>query len=164
MRERTLDDLCTPRYVLDLVERVGEIGLDPCSNRWSIVPARVKLDIDEGRDGLSTAWKEILADGELVFCNPPYGRGQMPRWAEKIAAEAADGCEIIALVRGDWSTGWWHTLRESADAVCYWRGRVRFLGGAQGSGTFASALFYFGARPHLFAHVFAPVGDVRVIQ
>src|SRR5690606_1116683 len=67
VRERTLDDLCTPRYVLDLVERVGEIGLDPCSNRWSIVPARVKLDIDEGRDGLSTAWKEILADGELVF-------------------------------------------------------------------------------------------------
>lgn len=163
MRERTLDDLCTPRYVLDLVERVGEIGLDPCSNRWSIVPARVKLDIDEGRDGLSTAWKEILADGELVFCNPPYGRGQMPRWAEKIAAEAADGCEIIALVRGDWSTGWWHTLRESADAVCYWRGRLRFDGGSRGAGTFPSAVFYFGLYAYTFAAAFHGAGDVRVL-
>lgn len=40
MGERTNDDLNTPEWILDLVRRMGPIGLDPCSNRWSTVGAR----------------------------------------------------------------------------------------------------------------------------
>lgn len=163
MRERTLNDLCTPEVVLDRVRQMGPIALDPCSNPWSKVGADIALDGTEGRCGLAADWMKLAAGG-LVFCNPPYGRGCMGPWSEKIATEAQKGVEIIALVKGDWSTHWWRRLREHARAICYWHGRIRFEGGQHGSGNFASALFYFGARPTLFATVFAPVGDVRVIQ
>lgn len=163
MRERTNDDLCTPEVVLERVRMMGPIRLDPCSNSWSTVGAEVRLDGEHGRCGLSHSWHQ-LARGGLVFVNPPYGRGHLRAWVQKIAEEAQKGTEIIALVKGDHSTEWWRTLRKHARAICYWDGRIPFEGGKHGSGNFASALFCFGPRPHLFAHIFCEVGDVRVLR
>lgn len=162
MRERTNNDLCTPEEVLALVWQLGPIALDPCSNPWSTVGAQFRLDGEQGRCGLLADWHE-LAEGGLVFVNPPYGRGHMRAWAAKIADEAARGCEILALVKGDHSTEWWRTLRKHTRAICYWDGRISFEGGSHGSGNFASSLLYFGPRPYLFCHVFQDAGDVRVM-
>lgn len=162
-RERTTNDLCTPPAVLDAVRRMGPIILDPCSNPWSTVGAAVAWDgANETVDGLLRWWSD--AGEGIVFCNPPYGRGCMPRWADKVVAEARRGCEIVMLVKGDFSTDWWDALREEAAAIGYWRGRISFLGGAHGSGNFASALIYLGQRPHLFAHAFGDRADVRVLR
>lgn len=162
LRERTSDDLCTPKIVLDAVERVGSIGLDPCSNEWSIVPARKALSIDRGEDGLETPWVSLVARGELVFVNPPYSGG-LDRWARKIMFEVARGCEVVALVRGDWSTRWWRQMLARADAVAYWFGRIRFLGGGYSAGTFASALIYYGPRRMAFRRALEPHADVRLM-
>lgn len=173
-RRQTNDDLCTPQVVIDAVLRIDDITLDPCSNRWSQVPARIRLDGRQGRCGLEADWAELtgverarrVAGGvpRLVYCNPPYGRGHMARWAEKIAAEADGGCEIVALVKGDHSTAWWRLLRDRVRVICYWDGRISFEGGAHGSGNFASALLYFGRRPYRAADAWASCGDVRVIR
>lgn len=158
MRERTNNDLNTPEWILDLVRMLGPIELDPCSNPWSKVDAKRSFDIDRGEDGLALPWGQ-----GLVFVNPPYGRGHMDKWASKIKEEGMDGTEIVALVKGDFSTEWWKILRECADAICYLNQRVSYDGGKFGSGNFPSSLFYFGRKKHLFAYIFEHKGDVRLL-
>ncbi|HEY0838856.1 MAG TPA: DNA N-6-adenine-methyltransferase [Vulgatibacter sp.] len=166
-RQRTNNDLCTPAVVLDLVRQLGRIALDPCSNPWSEVGAGMTLDgtmLEE--DGLLADWGECvkMGGGGLVFVNPPYGRGELPKWADKIASEArVDDLEIVALVPASTDTRWWDVLRREATAIAYWCGRLKFGGGDHGAGTFGSAAFYFGKRRFLFAHLFDPHADVRVI-
>jgi len=163
-RIRTNNDLNTPAWLIVRVEQIEPIALDPCSNPWSKVGALRRLQgSGPGDDGLTADWLQDGMGG-LVFVNPPYGRGHMRQWAQKIANEARAGCEIIALVKGDFSTAWWRTLRGEAAAIGYVRERIAFEGGEHGSGNFASALFYFGPRAHLFAHMFADVADVRVLR
>lgn len=161
MRDRTSNDLCTPGDLLALVRMVSPIALDPCSNPWSQVGAL--LAFDEDSDGLAQPWAELTAGKGQAYVNPPYGRGHMEKWAGKIAVEAQRGCEITALVKGDFSTGWWDTLRRYAAGICYLEGRPAFEGGESGSGKFASAMFYFGRSRYLFAHVFEHRGDVRLL-
>lgn len=163
MRERTNNDLNTPLVVLERVRKVGPIILDPCSNPWSITNALIVRDGYEKGCGLEADWL-ALSNGGLVFVNPPYGHGQMKQWAEKIAHEAKRGCEIIAIVKGDFSTQWWGIVREDATAICYWSKRIKFGGGAHSAGTFASAVFYYGDRPLVFETAFSDVGDVRLIE
>ncbi|HWV38839.1 MAG TPA: DNA N-6-adenine-methyltransferase [Vulgatibacter sp.] len=163
MRERTTDDLCTPRIVIDALRPLGPITLDPCTNQWSTVSAKKKLDGSPGFCGLSANWRELAARG-LVFVNPPYGRGQMPLWSRKATLEAARGCEIVMLVKGDHSTDWWRVLRADAKAIAYWNDRISFDGGPHGCGNFASALFYFGGRAKLFERSLAAHADIRVLR
>lgn len=149
---------CTPKNVLDAVSEFngGEpIGLDPCSNERSIVDARTTWNFDGevGIDGLAQEW----CGHGLVFVNPPYG-DELSLWMRKIRLEAANGVEIIALVPSRTDCGWFQ-LAWRAPAICFWKGRLRFLG-APSSAPFPSALLYFGERVYRFADVFSSNGHV----
>jgi hypothetical protein len=61
-----------------------------------------------------------------VWLNPPYGRG-MERWVRKMV-EHRDGL-MLTMVRTD--TAWWQLAAEEADAVCFLRGRVKFVPGRE---------------------------------
>lgn len=162
-RQRTNDDLCTPPLVTEALKPLGPIALDPCSNPWSPVSAKKKLDGSPRSCGLTVNWRELAGRG-LVFVNPPYSRGQMPLWSRKATLEAARGCEIVMLVKGDHSTDWWRVLRADARAIAYWNDRISFLGGDHNSGNFASAIFYFGGRAKVFEWALATHADVRVLR
>lgn len=160
--QQTGDHFGTPTDVLVVVEEFAPIALDPCSNCWSIVRARVSLDgSSPEQDGLLADWHK-LARGGLVYVNPPYSRGSMTKWTQKVLEEAAAGTEIVLLTKSDHSTKWWKRLRGAAGAICYWSERIAFLGASHGA-AWPSALWYFGRKPHLFAHVFAQAGDVRIL-
>lgn len=169
-RVRTKNDLNTPQHALDPVRQLGPIVLDPCSNQWSTVGALLSWDGSYPQvDGLANEWVKHLVELKLsgtIFVNPPYGRGHMTKWADKIIAEARQlpsVLRIIALVNCDTSTSWWTKLISRANAVAYWRGRITFDGGAHGGGLRASACFYYGTEPHLFAHHFSSRADVRLM-
>jgi hypothetical protein len=157
------DDWQTPACVLERVRRVAPIGLDPCTRssnpvgarRFSVAAGAAEEDPEDLVDGLAQSWSGIVEPGELVYVNPPYSRGCLAAWTSKCREEARAGCEIIALVLCDTSTKWWHEMDPAA--VCYWRGRLRFLG-APAPATFPSALVYWGARPHHFANSLASAG------
>jgi phage N-6-adenine-methyltransferase len=141
-------DWQTPDNVLELVREFGRgvISLDPCTVADNPTGALRYYTPDS--DGLSQPW-----DGPgLVFCNPPYGRELGP-WAWKMRTEATKGAEIIGLVPARTDTRWWHDYVASADAVLFWRGRLKFKG-ASASAPFPSALPYWGPRPDHFAYVF----------
>lgn len=159
------DDYCSPTVVIVSLRKLGRIALDPCSNKHSIVPARVKLTRKRRSEAgsLAVAWLPYCYGG-FAYVNPPYGR-VMPLWAEKIVHEYKSGCEIVALVAARVDTRWWDTMIEHATAVCYWRGRITFVG-RPGNGQpakFPSAVLYFGPRVGAFCKAFGDRGRTYAI-
>lgn len=155
MTDRKGDGWQTPDHVLDRVRLVAPIKLDPCTYRDNPTGAEYIRTIDCDPDGLATEWHTF---GGLVFCNPPYGRGFMRDWSAKIVGEAALGCEIVSLVRGDPSTSWAHAMLRSCALVCF-PPRLRFKG-ATGSPDFANMLVYHGENGAAFRSAFEDLGPI----
>jgi hypothetical protein len=88
-----------------------------------------------------------------VWCNPPYS--EIAAWSRKFALESRrEGVElIVALVKGDTSTEWWHEHILEADHLCFVDRRLAF-GGSSSSATFASHVAVYGeAPPALLRHL-----------
>lgn len=144
-------DWRTPDNVLDLVRHVGHIVLDPATDEDNPVGATHHL----WSGGLEFPWGTYRG---LVYCNPPYGRA-LPAWAQKIASEGSLGTEVVALLPARTDTRWWQDHVVTAHALCFWRGRLRFVG-APASAPFPSAVAYWGHRRGRFCGVFSPHGWV----
>lgn len=91
--------------------------LDPCSpgaGHW--VPcSRFYTKRD---DGLTQPWFG------LVFMNPPFGaRNAHVPWLEKFLKHSAG----IAIVRAYTSAGWFHQHAVKAHAMCFPRGKTKFV-------------------------------------
>lgn len=144
------DDWQTPQVVLRAVEKLGRIDFDPCSTKQNPVGATVFLT--EAENGLKTPWM-----GGLIFVNPPYG-AQVRKWAQKCTMEAARGNkEIVLLTAARPGTRWYQSALRTAAGVCFWSGRITFVG-AEHPAPFDSSLMYWGPRWHYFAHVMSPFG------
>lgn len=138
----------TPRVVLDALEPLGPIALDPCSNGTSIVGARVAWTLAD--DGLASSWAACIARTKprgFVYVNPPFN--ELDVWIARCAQEASAGCEVVALVPNRPDTAWMAGALESGATRGDWRGRVRFIG-ATNSAPFPIALLYWGPRVELF--------------
>jgi hypothetical protein len=157
-------DWCTPEALLVRIRQFAPIGLDPCSNECSIVGATTEWTLRE--NGLARPW----AGHGLVFVNPPYSRETVTAWVAKCASEGA-GTDIIGLLPARTDTRWWQRYcaprkalagGPGSAAVCFLRGRLRFLGAPQ-SATFPSALVYWGQqRVEDFIRVVEPIGQLWV--
>lgn len=149
------DDWCTPECVLERVRAVGTIALDPCTSSLNPAGATYALTADD--DGLQAKWLLEGGGTGLVYVNPPYS--QMKAWAAKIAEESAR-CEIVSLIAARPDSRWFDELVwQTAGAVCFWKGRLRFVG-AEHSAPFPSAVVYHGPRVRRFERAFADVGRV----
>lgn len=121
----------TPSSILDLVyEFFGEKGvtLDPCSNE-GIPNVRADQYFTKEDNGLEQEWKGN------VFCNPPYGKNEIPAWVNK--ALNSDAITLL-LVPSRTSNKWWTDLE--ACPVCFVRGRLKFVG-ADNCAPFPSVIF-----------------------
>jgi site-specific DNA-methyltransferase (adenine-specific) len=130
----------TPPEILDLVERVAPIGFDPCP-------------INPTFDGLKEPWH----GRGLAYINPPYGRA-IAEWTEKAAwVGSTFDTEIVMLIPARTDTIWWQRHIVHADAIAFWRGRIRFVGAAHGA-PFPSAFPYWGPHADRFCQVFDEYG------
>lgn len=127
------DDWQTPECVLERVRRVGPIELDPCADANRPL-GHANFTVED--DGLQRFWPI-----GLVYVNPPYS--QLRKWLAHCAARGTTGAEIIALVPARTDTRAWHESATTARAVCFWRGRLRFVG-ALHPAPFPSAVLYWG--------------------
>lgn len=144
----------TPDEVLELVRKVGRIGLDPCTTEAN--PCDAETWFFPGQeDGLKADWcRYVMFDGtEVVYVNPPYGRG-IRRWIQKCCDESKRGAEIVALVPSRTDTAWFRNAWDHSSSACFWQSRIVFRG-AEAGAPFPSAVFYWGPKPYLFAHVFS---------
>jgi phage N-6-adenine-methyltransferase len=142
----------TPQIIIEaVIECLGEIDLDPCSNKGKPnVPAAQHYTVAD--DGLRKQWLG------KVYMNPPYGR-EISEWVSKLCQEhkAGNTAEAIALVPARTDTKWWSMLRDYP--ACFVSGRLKF-GSAENSAPFPSALFYLGENIESFFYAFCHVGDV----
>ena len=124
-------DWCTPVKYVNAVRDVfgGEITLDPCSNKWSIVGADVEYQLPH-TDGLRESW-----DFPTIYVNPPYGADKMAgtsirHWLSRCAeAHRRHDSEVLALVPVATNTRHWKEyVWGNATAVCFlYDTRLRFL-------------------------------------
>lgn len=167
-------DWCTPQKYVSAVREVfgGEISLDPCSNKWSIVQAETSYQLPE-RDGLRESWNY-----PTIYVNPPYGADKkahttIKHWLYKCAhAHERYGSEVIALVPVATNTRHWKEyVWGRATAVCFlYDTRLRFLvqGRDQGKGApMSCAMIYWNENLDIFRQVFDAFGavvDIRPLQ
>ena len=160
----------TPKVILDLVRKLGPIGLDPCANvehqfaernYCGTPPGYLRV---VGGDGLQDSWRGF----GLVYANPEYGRALGP-WTKKAAYEFSsklpylfpdmENDELVLLVPARNDTRWFQENVLRCDAICFWKGRLRFVG-SEASAPFPSCLAYWGPRREKFREIFAPHGWV----
>lgn len=125
----------TPDCVLDRVRRIGPIGLDPCTVGGNPTNARAFYTPQE--DGLECSWQTF--SGHVIYVNPPYGRGIGP-WVDKCREASLDGEIVVALLPARTDTRWFPW---DADALCFWRGRLKFRG-APAPAPFPSVVAFWG--------------------
>ena len=160
-------DWCTPPKYVDAVKKMfdGEIELDPCSNKDSIVHAKTEFLLPEN-NGLEKEWNY-----KTIYVNPPYGadrtRGTtIKNWLSKCTqSHKIFNSEIIALVPvATNTTHWKEFVFGEADALCFlYDTRLRFLvnGSTENKGApMACAIIYWGSHFSKFEEVFQEFGAV----
>lgn len=149
----TRDAWCTPKW---LAEAMGCFDLDPCSNERSHVMARTMFNADIG-DGLHGAPRQAkigesvytFDPGVRTFVNPPYSRGQVPRWVTHWIET-----DFTFLLRWDPSTRWFRQLLEETAVVWFPHQRIDFdppPGMVASSNPYPHALFMASAGPRIGA-------------
>lgn len=73
-------------------------------------------------DGLAQSWR-----GEVVFCNPPYGR-DISKWVAKAYAETLSGGAklVVLLIPARTDTAYFHDYIYKKHEIRFVRGRLHF--------------------------------------
>lgn len=84
------NEWATPQAFFDELNKEFDFTLDPCATPQNAKCARY---FTKEIDGLAQSWR-----GEVVFCNPPYGR-DISKWVAKAYAETlSGGAKLVVLL------------------------------------------------------------------
>ena len=153
----------TPRQYLDAaVEVMGAIDCDPASSAAAQKHVKAARFFTMETDGLAQTWRG------RVFLNPPYAMPFIREFTDKMIVgwRARDFSEGILLTNNATDTEWFHNVLDACNAVCWTRGRIRFLKARDGEVTEKGAsplgqtFFYFGPNTEAFARVFGAFGRI----
>lgn len=156
------DEWYTPAPLIEAARRVmGAIDLDPASSESANRLVGAAAYFDAEADGLGQPW------AGRVWMNPPYSRGLVDPFVQRLAEHVETGAvtAAVVLVNNATETGWFGRLLDVASAVCLLRGRVRFLvpdAGPAKTPLQGQAVLYVGADCDRFAEVFGDFGTVLV--
>ena len=148
----------TPRdYIEAARQAMGGIDLDPasCEVAQANVQAGRFYTIDD--NGLDKKWTGN------VWLNPPYSKELIGLFAAKVAGESERFRQAVVLVNNATDTAWFHQMVSVASAVCFFRGRIRFLdktGKPANTPVQGQAAIYIGPNVDAFRRAFSPMGFV----
>lgn len=153
----------TPADHIALARQVmGGIDLDPASSDIANRVVQAATFFSAETNGLDKEW------AGKVWLNPPYAQPFIAQFADKMVQEWNSGRveSAIVLTHNYTDTAWFQSLAETATAICFTRGRVRFVSpsGDLAAPTQGQAFFYFGADVDIFADVFGAVGFVAEVR
>lgn len=114
------DQWATPQKFFDELNEEFKFTLDPCADENN---RKCEKFFKKEQDGLKQSWA-----GEIVFCNPPYGRKETPLWVKKCFEEVhAGGCPcVVALLPARTDTRWFHKYINEKAKVKFIQGRLKF--------------------------------------
>jgi len=148
----------TPLEYLDAARVVlGSIDLDPASSITANRAVQASRIFTADDDGLVQDWRGN------VFMNPPYAQPLIQRFCEKLVrhVKSGDVPSAIVLANNATETTWFHALSRVASAMCFPKGRVRFIdptGNPGGAPLQGQAVVYIGNTPDQFRDAFAAFG------
>lgn len=153
----------TPADHLERARKVlGAFDLDPASHVIAQKKVQAKKFFDESDDGLKQQWNG------RVWLNPPYAQPFIEQFIDKLISELAAErvTDAIALTHNYTDTAWFQKAAHAATAICFTRGRVRFVSptGELASPTQGQAFFYFGHDVAAFAREFGAIGFVTEVR
>lgn len=129
------DEWATPQWVYDMLNKEFSFTLDPCATHDN---AKCPKYFTRAENGLTKDWS-----GEVVFCNPPYGR-EIGKWIEKCYSSSRNGATCVLLIPARTDTAWFHNLCLKGE-IRFFRGRLKF-GNGKNSAPFPSMVVVFGNR------------------
>jgi len=146
-------------YVAAAREVMGGIDLDPATSAVAQRAIGAAEFFTREQDGLSRPW------AGRVWLNPPYSQPDIANFCTKLVTEVATGAveQAILLTHNYTDTAWFHAAEQMAAAICFTRGRIKFVD-AEGNGcapTQGQAFFYYGKSANVFRSVFGEFGFVR---
>lgn len=153
----------TPAEYIEMARQVlGSIDLDPASSEAANRVVQAGQFFTHKSDGLKQEWRGN------VWMNPPYAQPLISQFAGKLVDEheAGNVASAIVLTNDCTDTGWFHRLATASSAICFIRGRIRFVStdGEKGTPTQGQAFFYFGQALDDFAAVFTKIGFVAEVR
>jgi ParB family chromosome partitioning protein len=150
-----------PAYITAARAVMGKIDCDPASSEIANRIVGATKFFTKEDSGLQQTW----GDEARIFCNPPYSQPLVDQFSAAIVAKFSTGevAEACVLVNNATETEWFQRMLHDASAVCFPKGRVKFLnpeGEPVGAPLQGQAVLYFG--PHLvaFKHHFGSFGEV----
>lgn len=111
----------TPQDFYDKLDREFHFTLDPCCQDYN---HKCEKYYTSEMDGYSRSWA-----GEVVFCNPPYGRA-IGKWVKKCYEEAQNkNTTIVLLVPARTDTRWFHDYiyNKKNVEIRFVKGRLKFI-------------------------------------
>ena len=154
----------TPKELTDAACKVmGSIDLDPFSSTEANTLINAKHILTLADNALITEWAK--PDIRTCWMNPPYSKGASSKAVDKFLEQFDHGAfdQAIVLMNSSTDTNWFHRLANVANAVCFTKGRISFIGsgGKKSSGnTKGQVFFYFGSRAKTFEKTFKEHGLV----
>ena len=134
MMSSNTPEWATPQSFFDALNQEFHFDLDPCSTHEN---AKCERHFTKEDDGLSKSW-----GGEIVFCNPPYGR-ELPKWVKKCYEESQKGAVVVMLIPARTDTRWFHDYIYGKAEIRFIKGRLKF-GNAKQSAPFPSMVVIYG--------------------
>lgn len=150
----------TPPAYTEAARRVmGGIDLDPASSVIANESVKAAQYFTAETDGLAQKWSG------RVWMNPPYSSDLIGLFCSKLtdSIAAGDVKQACVLVNNATDTAWFHGLLDRAAAVCFIRGRVKFIdtdGNATGAPLQGQTVLYLGGKTEKFAAEFSSFGRV----
>lgn len=156
-----IDEWFTPPAYIDAARSVlGAIDLDPASHPKAQAWIGATEFYTKANDGLTQDWHG------RVWLNPPYSRELIGRFIKKLAQEIGNKHvkAAIVLTHNYTDTEWFHQAAAIATAICFTRGRVRFVDdlGNPCAPTQGQAFFYHGPNVDAFAKAFNTHGLILI--
>jgi phage N-6-adenine-methyltransferase len=153
----------TPDEYLDIARQVlGAFDLDPATSELANERVKASAIFTADDNGLERPWFG------RVWLNPPYAQPLISQFADKTVAEWRSGNfeAAIVLTHNYTDTAWFQKLAHAATAICFTRGRIRFVSpdGNQAAPTQGQAFFYFGPKIDVFIAAFMGIGFVVEVQ
>jgi ParB family transcriptional regulator, chromosome partitioning protein len=142
------------RLVLD------DIDLDPATHPIAQETVNAARYFTRDDDSLEQEWHG------RIWLNPPYGRGEIGLFINKLVGEILLGhvSAAVLLTHSYTDTEWFHNAVSVSQALCFTKGRVKFIDdtGQTCAPTQGQVFFYYGRDSDIFDQVFSAFGLVAI--
>lgn len=149
----------TPPEILEAARSaMGAIDFDPASSEMANKTVQAETYVTANEDGLAQEWSG------RVWLNPPYSQPLIAHFCERAVNEYRNGNIDAAciLTNNATETGWLQGLLREASAVCFIKGRVKYLnseGKPENTPLQGQCVTYLGPSPGQFVSAFSDMGE-----